>query len=666
MLQVLPNAPAQSLLAAARRQLLLLLAVLSGLLVLARPVQAQPTKADSLEQEVRTAHDTVQVKALCKLSFLYLYTKPERSLALARQALAQAQQLNYSKGIAAAYNNLGSYYYNSGNYAEAMRYQQLALALRRARHDEFGVAQSLLNIGNAYYGQGRLPQAVNSYLAALRFSEKLKRDGLSAMLYTNIANVYSDLQNNDAALANMFKAISTRQRIHDVDGLSFTYNNTGVIYRDLKKYDLAQRYFRLAADAATASGNKSTLAYALSNTGDTYVRQGHYAQALPVQQQALVLQQQLGDQAGIAGCLVSLGSTYQATGNLAQAEASFQQARAIGQVLKSNKVLIEAVGGLAAVASARRDYQQALALDRQQSVLKDSLTSENGRKEIAELGTKYETSQKEQRIVLLNQENQLQRAVIARRNYLIGLAIALILGVLAWGGLFYSRYKRKQDARLQHEILVQQDLATTAILEAEENERRRIAGELHDGLGQMFSTVKMNLSSVEQFVDFKDETARQNFTNTLALVDESCREVRSISHQMAPNALLKSGLVSAIRDFIRQVDQRSLKINLHVQGLTERLAPNTEAVLYRVLQEVVNNVIKHAHATCLDIQLVKDEDGLSVMVEDDGVGFDSAQKAQAEGMGLKNIGSRIAFLKGTVDFDSAPGRGTAVSVWVPA
>lgn len=666
MLQVSPSAPSQSLLAAARSQLLLLLAVLSGLLVLARPVQAQPTKADSLEQEVRTAHDTVQVKALCKLSFLYLYTKPERSLALARQALAQAQQLNYSKGIAAAYNNLGSYYFNSGNYAEAMRYQQQALALRRARHDEFGVAQSLLNIGNAYYGQGKLPQAVNSYLEALRFSEKLKRDGLSAMLYTNIANVYSDLQNNDAALANMFKAISTRQRIHDVDGLSFTYNNTGVIYRDLKKYDLALRYFRLAAEAATASGNKSILAYALSNTADTYVRQGHYAQALPVQQQALVLQQQLGDQAGVAGCYMSLGSTYQATGDLARAEASFQQTRSIGQALKSNKVLIEAVGGLAAVATARRDFQQALALERQQSVLKDSLMSENGRKQIAELSTKYETSQKEQRIVLLNQENQLQKAVIARRNYLIGLAIALILGVLAWGGLFYSRYKRKQDARLQHEILVQQDLATTAILEAEENERRRIAGELHDGLGQMFSTVKLNLSSVEQFVDFKDEAARQNFANTLALVDESCREVRSISHQMAPNALLKSGLVSAIRDFIRQVDQRSLKINLHVQGLTERLAPNTEAVLYRVLQEVVNNVIKHARATCLDIQLVKDEDGLSVMVEDDGVGFDSAEKAQAEGMGLKNIGSRIAFLKGTVDFDSAPGRGTAVSVWVPA
>ena len=220
---------------------------------------------------------------------------------------------------------------------------------------------------------------------------------------------------------------------------------------------------------------------------------------------------------------------------------------------------------------------------------------------------------------------------------------------------------------MQRAIITQQDLATQAILEAEENERRRIAGELHDGLGQMFSTVKLNLSGVEPFADFRDEAARQSFANTLALVDESCREVRSISHQMAPNALLKSGLVSAIRDFIRQVDQRSLTINLDVQGLTGRLAPNTEAVLYRVLQEIVNNVIKHARASRLDIQLVKDADGLSVMVEDDGVGFVAARtQLAADGMGLKNIGSRVAFLKGSVDFDSSPGNGTVVSVWVPA
>ena len=111
--------------------------------------------------------------------------------------------------------------------------------------------------------------------------------------------------------------------------------------------------------------------------------------------------------------------------------------------------------------------------------------------------------------------------------------------------MFYNRYKLKQEARLQEEVIKQQDLSTNAVLSAEENERRRISGELHDGLGQMFSTVKMNLSALTDQLNFKDEHSKNMFSKTMDLVDESCKEVRVISHQMAPNVLLKSGLAAA-------------------------------------------------------------------------------------------------------------------------
>ena len=208
-------------------------------------------------------------------------------------------------------------------------------------------------------------------------------------------------------------------------------------------------------------------------------------------------------------------------------------------------------------------------------------------------------------------------------------------------------------------------MATKAVLKAEEAERKRISGELHDGLGQLFSAVKMNLSALADHIQFEDHHGEKMFEKTLSLVDESCKEVRVISHQMAPNILLKSGLATAVRDFIDKIDSRKLKVNLSTFGLNERLDQNIEMVLYRVIQEAVNNVIKHAEANTLDIQLSKDEEGVNAMIEDNGKGFDSNALENVEGIGLKNMRTRVEYLKGQVDFSSTQGAGTLVAIYIP-
>src|SRR5438045_837600 len=134
---------------------------------------------------------------------------------------------------------------------------------------------------------------------------------------------------------------------------------------------------------------------------------------------------------------------------------------------------------------------------------------------------------------------------------------------------------------------------------------------------------------------------------------------------MMPNALLKSNLSSAIREFIDKLDQKKLQVHLYTEGLDERLDSNIETVFYRVIQECVNNVIKHAAATTLDISLIKDKDGISATIEDNGTGFDASDKEKLNGLGLKNIITRIEYLKGTVEFDSTPGKGTLVALHVP-
>ena len=245
-----------------------------------------------------------------------------------------------------------------------------------------------------------------------------------------------------------------------------------------------------------------------------------------------------------------------------------------------------------------------------------------------------------------------------------GIGVLVVLGILlAWS--YYKRYRLKQESQLQAEILKQQELKARAILEAEENERQRIAKDLHDGVGQMMSAAKMNLSAIESELAFADSKQKENFEKAISLVDESCKEVRTVSHIMMPNALLRNSLGNAIHEFVNKLSNKTMQVHVYTEGLDEKMDTNVETVLYRVIQECVHNAMKHAQATNLDISLIRDKDGISGTVEDNGKGFDPADKENFEGIGLKNIITRIEYLRGTVDFDSAPGRGTVIAMHVP-
>ena len=146
----------------------------------------------------------------------------------------------------------------------------------------------------------------------------------------------------------------------------------------------------------------------------------------------------------------------------------------------------------------------------------------------------------------------------------------------------------------------------------------------------MMSAAKMNLSAIENSISFSSEEQKTNFDKVVTLIDDSCKEVRNVSHNMMPNALIKSGLASAVREFTDKINKNSLVINLSTEGLDQRFDANTETVLYRIIQECVNNVIKHAQTSELDISLIKDEEGISATIEDNGRGLCSSRSLRIQ------------------------------------
>jgi two-component system NarL family sensor kinase len=447
--------------------------------------------------------------------------------------------------------------------------------------------------------------------------------------------------------------------------LAAAYSGLMKYHFQSKRYDLALKNGNLAAKYLIALNQQSDLAAVYNTIGQVYFEKLAYQEAMKYYNKSLQFRKFMKDKLGIGSCYKNIGACYAALKDYAKAEKYVNESIEIFKELNSKDYLREAFDVLGDIYEAKRDYATSLKFFKESAAMKDSVYNKQAIDKINELQIAYQTEKKVQQIALLDKENKIQKLLITKRNTFLIITISAFLVTILLGFLFYRSNKLKQETRLQTAVMMQQDLAVKSVLNAEENERKRISGELHDGLGQMFSAVKMNLSALTTDLAFKNTESKEIFSKTLNLVDESCKEVRVIAHQMAPNVLLKSGLASAIRDFIHKIDSRKLKINLETVGLHDRLDQNVETVLYRVIQETVNNVIKHAGANALDIQLTKEEDGIHVMIEDNGKGFDTGNLEKFDGIGLKNIRSRVEYLKGTVDFSSNPDAGTLVAIHIP-
>ena len=440
--------------------------------------------------------------------------------------------------------------------------------------------------------------------------------------------------------------------------MAMIYNESGVVFEYAGQYDKAVERYRASLEIDERLNDQIGISYALSNLAGVYTMQNKFSEAEAYLKQSLAVRKAIKDNFQLALNFSDLGGNYLSAENFGKAKAYIDSSNMIADAMSYPELKSRNYEMLAKVAEKQGDFKTALQYNQKKSALSDSLFNIEKSKQIEELNTRYETEKKESKIK--EQQNQ-----IALRNILmIAAVILVILGSL----LVYAQYRRtqlRQQAKIQADTLRQQELAATAVIEAEEAERSRIASDLHDGVGQIMSAAKMNLSAFEHQASFTTDAQKLSFEKIISLVDAGCKEVRSVSHNMMPNALLKNNLAAAIREFTGKLDDSSLKVHFYSEGFDESFNTNIETVLYRVIQECVNNVIKHSGADTVDISLIKDKQEISATIEDNGKGFEMKDTQMQEGIGLKNIRTRIEYLKGTVDFKSSPGEGTLVALHIP-
>ncbi|RZM00279.1 MAG: hypothetical protein EOO88_58845, partial [Pedobacter sp.] len=296
---------------------------------------------------------------------------------------------------------------------------------------------------------------------------------------------------------------------------------------------------------------------------------------------------------------------------------------------------------------ATQDFVSAAKWDDKWGALEQVMKKQEMAEYAVDLEAKYATESKVARIKL--QESQLKQKTIV--NYiLVGGAIALLL----ISTLIFANYRHKQKLQQQRitELETQQQLtATEAVLKGEEQERTRLAKDLHDGLGGMLSGIKYSLNTMKGNLIMTAANA-QAFERSMDMLDSSIQEMRRVAHNMMPEALVKFGLDTALKDFCNDMSNSgALQVSYQSIGVdTLQLEQTTAITIYRIVQELINNSIKHAVATAAIVQLSKVEDNrLLLTVEDDGKGFDTKILSGSKGIGWNNIQNRVEFLKGKLE-----------------
>jgi len=515
--------------------------------------------------------------------------------------------------------------------------------------------------GLTSYFAGEHEKTLQYYVAAIKAFEDCQYLPGKAKVLNELGIFYRRQKNSRDAERNFKEAYIIAHQEQEYAIMATALNNQGLLAQDNKEHTKALDYFAKARSIYEKVKDSIGISYTMDYSSTSFLEQGLYSKSHKYQTQAYDIRITFKDSNAAALSLMSLSELESIQDHYPEAERYLLRCLEISQKIKYKDLTALCYKLLATNSGVQGDHEKAYRYHVNYSQLNEEIFNEKRSRQIGELQTRYESEKKGQEIAALTRENELSET---RRRNQRNLLLACIGLILLSGVAYYNYSKRKKQKEIDATIIHEQEQRNHAILDAEEKERIRIARDLHDGVAQMIVAAKMQL---ESFMDRQNSKSEEqaSLQHAFDLVTEASIEVRAISHSMVPNALLKSGLVAAIRDFVNRTSNERLMINLQVLGLDGRLSETVETVIFRVLQELVNNILKHAAASEVVIQLIRENDELTLIVEDNGVGFDSSKLTEKAGMGLRNIESRVQFLHGQVHFDSTIGKGTTVIIEIP-
>jgi signal transduction histidine kinase len=513
--------------------------------------------------------------------------------------------------------------------------------------------------GHAFGGIGQPKARLEEYLKALDIWRKVGNEHEQGNTYLSIGNTYWDKDRFDEALVFYRKTLETGIKYNDREQQAGALENIAACYTDKDSLLSAINLFRGSAEYYLGEKDYVSVERCYNSIGHRFQKLGMLDSAMATYHRALRFDVKPSVATGYI--LNNLGLVYETKNELDSAQKYYSACLALCDTINSIKLERLVVRNLAELYALQGDSATAYNFLQRHRKLTYQKSLIDKDREVIELQEEFHAAERELEI-------ERQKAL---RNALIGTLVFLIIisGLI----LFFVRRNQRIKLQLANQTIALKDAEisgmfsdltlqrATAQAEGELAERRRFGRELHDRIGPMLSSIKLKFSAVSEVMDAKDA---EDMENGLHLLDSSVEEIRRISHNLSSGVLAKLGFVTMIDQLVERINNTGeLAVRFTHHGLSEGVPLSVENELVAIIQEIVHNALKHAKARTLSIDITKDDNEVSLVLEDDGRGFNP--ETVADGIGLKNLRYRISELQGHMSVDSKIGRGTVVLIDVP-
>jgi two-component system, NarL family, sensor kinase len=649
------------------------------------PAFPQSKAIDSLRNELKhPKNDTLRIDILYNLAqetFVYDSSKAIRYLdegfSYAKKMDFFIQVANYYQIKAKLYNDWGGLvlpWLDSAihYYRKSLIQKQRASYLKKA---QLSIATCNGSKGGVLKQLGKPQEAIAAYIGAMqawKASDEERKYEAVATYCNNIAGVYYDLKDGQKALQWDKESITYRLLDGNEEFLARSYFKISDDFFLLSDLDSAFAYLQ-KPKYIVEKLSKHPLNYSYFNRCNNLFRaKKQYRQAIEFGERALNEAKTTGNPLSIANASRELALSFIETNEYDKARTYLLTALKIQEENNYVSQQLTTFEELVDLEEKTAHYEQAYKYLKKLKTIEDSVKTNEAKTAIAEIENKYQVAEKEKSIIQLQKDKEVQAFSIRNKSILNYALIGSVFILLVIIFLTYRNFRNRQMLSKKNEELQQQRIrelekdkqlvAVDSMLKGQEEERNRLAKDLHDGLGGMLSGVKFSLMNMKNNLIIDHENVML-FERSLDMLDTSIQELRRVAHNMMPEALVKFGLDEALKDYFNMVNNAKI-VNVQYQsfGMEKRLDSTTEIIIYRIIQELFNNIFKHAKATEVLVQLLREGNRLTVTVEDNGKGFDTNDLATSKGAGWANIKSRVDYLKGKVDLDSEAGKGTSVNI----
>lgn len=636
------------------------------------PLQGFSQEIDSLMSMVATqANDTTKALQLIKLAELLQHNNPLLADSISQEALRLSRQLAFEKGVNYSLSNLGSLSITRGKYPEAERYNQQLMNLAMEANNLEAKIKALNRASVIYYYTGEYQKGIETNIEILELLHEQPEHDSRLYALNNIGINYERLNDPPKALEYYLQALKMAVDLEQEYAEAAIAGNIGIIYKNLNQLDTARQLFLQGIEAAMQINNINLLIDETANLAEVFLLQNEIDSAEKYIKQSLDFANEIGDQNGILKAYNLQGRCFTHRGQYRKAIDALQFSAMLSDSLGDREIMLNTYHHLQENYIQLENTDSAYHFLQLYANMKDSVFNLEKNRQLNELEAKFQTAQKSAEIA--RQQVEIQHRNNQRKQLMVVIAFLLLLGGTIVFVLNFRLNKNKELARKDHLLQEQKInhleqekkiLSMTSMIDGQESERIRIAKDLHDGIGGLLTSVRTQIKKIEKEVTLLSEFDLYKKTNQL--IDEATNEVKRISQNLMPGVLRLEGLPVAMEDICARLGEvHGLKVESHFDPLIESLSETQQTFIYRIFQELTNNIVKHAHATEVLIQLNQYRDHLNLIIEDNGIGFETAQAKSNEGLGLKSVQSRIDFLGGEMELVTKKDEGTSISINIP-